>query len=275
MDILAIINETYDLLIEDKTGTPEHSDQLKRYLSNWTQQQPSGRRVVPVYVQTGEQSSFRSVQDAGFQPITRVELLTLMNEVAALGERNAILDNFHAYLTDLEHQFQAFQILPVNQPWPERAWRGFFSALQQHLGQGDWGHVPTASKGFAGFWWNWLGPIGSAEPYLQLEYGRLCFKLCAFIGNDIHKIDLARVWQRELSRLAAGSRMTITKPSRYKEGNTMTAAISAIDYRVANAAGYVDTEATAAVLKQAGLLLGEAAKSMRSVPLSTSCNGLT
>ncbi|MBH8571329.1 PD-(D/E)XK nuclease family protein [Microvirga sp. STS02] len=266
VDILATINGTFELLIEDKAGTQEHSDQLVRYLANWQQQKRPGQCVVPVYVQTGEQSNFQNVLNAGFQPITRTELLSLMDEVISDANGNAILADFYAYLKDLEHQFQAFQTIPLNQSWPERAWRGFFSALQQHLGQGDWGHVPTASKGFAGFWWNWLGPVGAAEPYLQLEYGRLCFKLSAFTASDTRKIELARTWQRKLTKVSEKGEISITKPRRYKEGKTMTAAISAVDYRVADTTGLIDMVATVAVLKQAEVLLRQAARIMNEQP---------
>jgi hypothetical protein len=264
IDLVATINGTYVLLVEDKAGTQEHSNQLERYLQAWDNQKQPGQSVVPIYVQTGEQSSYQSVEAAGFRAITRAELLELITEAVEAGERNAILCDFHAYLADLERQFQAYLALPLEQTWPSRAWQGFFSALQQRLGRGDWGRVPTASQGFEGFWWNWLGQMGAAEPYLQLEYNRLCFKLCNFTAIDTRRIDVARDWHQRLAKAAIGSELRISKPGRHQEGRTMTAAILATDFRVANWQGFLDMDATVVRLEAAELLLRQVAQQMRS-----------
>lgn len=253
IDVLVTINDAWWLLIEDKVGTQEHSRQLETYLEKLMQRGNPPENIAAVYVQTGEQSSYDNVYRAGFQVVTRLELLALLTDALTAGSSNAILVDFQLHLIKLEQQYQAYHTAPLNE-WNGRAWQGFFSTLKLRLGTGDWDYVPTASGGFQGFWWNWLFDDQS-EAYLQLEHGRLCFKLGDFDANMSSRVEYARSFNARV--VAAGKELgvPITKPGRYQSGETMTAAIFPADYRVADVNGVLDLEATLKQLMKAQQVL--------------------
>ena len=55
IDVQCQINSQDVILIEDKVGTKQHSDQLRRYQE---QLQHSGLTILPVYIQTGDQCDY-------------------------------------------------------------------------------------------------------------------------------------------------------------------------------------------------------------------------
>ena len=65
LDILVLVNDDIALLIEDKTDTSEHSDQLRRYLDEVRQDFP-GRKVAAVFFKTGDQCDYQAVEKAGY-----------------------------------------------------------------------------------------------------------------------------------------------------------------------------------------------------------------
>jgi len=75
VDVQCRINHNEDvILIEDKAGTVQHSDQLLRYKTELT-----GRgyaRILPFYIQTRDQSDYSAVEKDGYTVVTRSDLLT-------------------------------------------------------------------------------------------------------------------------------------------------------------------------------------------------------
>jgi hypothetical protein len=57
LDILAIVNDKYAILIEDKTYTENHSNQLKRYREAITATHPD-KIQLPIYFKIVDQSSY-------------------------------------------------------------------------------------------------------------------------------------------------------------------------------------------------------------------------
>jgi PD-(D/E)XK nuclease superfamily len=249
IDIRVKINEEYIVLIEDKVKSREHSNQLRRYLTTLVDEGHPRESILPVYIQTGEQSNYDEVQKAEFGVITRFELLALLKNAISSGASNAILLDFTAHLEGMEHDFLSYQTNALNE-WSSRAWRGFFSALKMHLPDANWHRVPTPSGGFEGFWWHWHGDDHS-EIYLQLEQGRLCFKLSDFQQSVTNRIQHAREWKDRLRQADQGNTLKISKPGRYSYGKTMTCAIAQSDYRVTGTNGYIDMQATLSRLHEA------------------------
>src|SRR5271166_6054436 len=56
IDVLVIVDNAFALLIEDKAGTCEHSDQLRRYVAALKAEGFQEDHILPVFIQTGEQS---------------------------------------------------------------------------------------------------------------------------------------------------------------------------------------------------------------------------
>lgn len=173
IDVLIVVNDTVAICIEDKVGTEEHSKQLERYVGLLREEGFTENHIVPVYIQTGEQSDFNGVKAAGYSILLREAMIDLFSRNET--DDNAIARDFHDHLMTVEENVQAFNRLPL-QEWDRYAWQGFYSELQRVFGRGGWGDVPNPSGGFLGYWWYWHEDATSKQ-YLQLQESKLCFKI--------------------------------------------------------------------------------------------------
>ncbi len=64
IDVQCRINSTDVILIEDKVGTKQHSDQLSRYQKSLKN---TGLNILPIYIQTGDQSDYSEVKNNGYR----------------------------------------------------------------------------------------------------------------------------------------------------------------------------------------------------------------
>ena len=90
MDVLLTViseEEKYKIVVEDKINTSEHSNQLLRYLDIIHKKYPEFL-ARGVYYKTGFQSDLSVIEEAGYQIITRSEMLDLL---APLAERAFVL----------------------------------------------------------------------------------------------------------------------------------------------------------------------------------------
>jgi len=259
IDVLIIINGKIYLCIEDKVGTNEHSGQLQRYISGLKDEGVSEDCIVPVYIQTGEQSNYRAVRAAGYAIMRRREIIKLLGEYLEQGGFDSIVRDFHDHLADIETKVEAFRNRPLAE-WDKDkngyAWQGFYSELQHMIGDGDWGYVANPSGGFIGYWWHSRRDQES-EQYLQLEQERLCFKIS--VENAIKDENLPERWWVRIQAAARDRNFAVTK-SRFRRGQTMTVAFSD-EYRVMNSQGFLDLDATVSVLRNAADVLDRACTS--------------
>ncbi|WP_201593761.1 PD-(D/E)XK nuclease family protein, partial [Psychrobacter sp. Pi2-51] len=227
IDVLCIINDTYCVLIEDKVGSLQHSDQLVRYkhfMLNGHAQTFTEDKIIPIYLQTHDQSNYKAVLKDGFYPVTRRDLLDLFNseQNAALQESD-IYSDYHNHLQSIEEAVQSFKSKPVNE-WKKRAWIGFFQHLQSYLGEGNWGYVANPSGGFMGFWGLGHKVENNIDIYLQIEQEKICFKV-----SVPNKESRSKVVRNELYKLfkteAADFDLKVTKPKRFGSGRHMTFAV--------------------------------------------------
>lgn len=93
MDVVAEVGDSQVILIEDKVHSAEHSNQLARYLDGIKGDYP-GRTIVPVYLKTGEQSSYAAAKEAGWHLFRRRDLLEVLRTGAGLA--SDILRDFTA-----------------------------------------------------------------------------------------------------------------------------------------------------------------------------------
>lgn len=260
IDVLVIIDNAFALLLEDKAGTSEHSDQLRRYVAALEAEGFHKDHILPVYVQTGEQSSYRSVTAAGYHVIHRRQLIELLREYLGQGGSDSIARDFHDHLANVEEAIQAFRTLPLP-AWDGRAWQGFYSELQRALEDGEWGYVANAAGGFVGYWWHWHSDQ-ECQQYMQIEQTSLCFKIA--VDQPPKRAEFRSLW---LARILAASRelnFPAVRPQRLGMGQTMTVAVFEGDYRNAKTDGTLDFEATLRTLRTAANLLDLAVTSERA-----------
>ncbi len=252
IDILVLVNGDLAVAIEDKTNTSEHSDQLLRYRDIVKRDFP-GRIAAPVYLKTGDQSSLKAVEAAGWKCFRRRDLLAVLEHGERLGIDSDIFRDFHRRLRRIEEAVGGWRHVPFGQ-WGRDGylWTGFFVALQEAMGEGEWGYVNNRSGGFMGFWWHVKG-----DKYLLLAEDRLCFKI--MVEEKAEQVARRDAWHSRLMTASGESKPTLRKPTRRGTGIHMTVAVLEGDYRHADEREPLDLDATVAVLRQAERLLDAAA----------------
>jgi hypothetical protein len=254
IDILCIVNERDAILIEDKVGTKQHSDQLRRYITHVSSKLDfADIGIFPIYVQTGDQSDYHQVQQAGYQTLHRHDLLAILEspEAQAASQQSDILADFAHHLRLIEDEVQSFLSLPLDQ-WSWNAWKGFYTRLQQERQDGHWDYVANPSGGFLGYYWHFLGDA-ECKPYLQLEQTKFCFKI--EVQDEPKRALLRSMWHDKIALESPNHDLRVKRPDRFGHGTWMTVAVLDSEYRKVNAQGLLDLEGTVALMRKAECLL--------------------
>lgn len=249
IDVLLVVNGQAAIIIEDKTDTEDHSNQLCRY-KNAACEEFAAEAIAAVYLKTGNQAGYRRPTAAGYGCFLRRDLLAVLDEGERAGVRNDIFADFHCRLRDIEQLVQSFRTMPLRD-WNDerRVWEGFFLALQEHLGDAEWGYVSNPRGGFMGFWWH-----SCNNRYLQLEDGKLCFKIA--VADEPQWSS----WQRALMAHNGANGLRL-EGSRYRRGRggCMTVAVLDRDYRQTDNLNQLDFEGTLKTLRAAEKFMDAAA----------------
>lgn len=221
IDIWADINEKYLIIIEDKTFTGEHSNQLERYKKvsmEWCVE--NNRELVCIYLKTGTESksSLNVVAEKGFSIIERSELINFFENYNI---QNNIYIDFTEKINRLEKAENAFETKKIKS-WDRNCWTGFYRFLETKIEISDWKYVSNPAGGFLGIWWHSL-EWKDYYVYLQIEQGNLCFKI-GEVYED--RKNVRNEWYNILIKKAnKKNRNEINKPIRFGNGTYMTVAI--------------------------------------------------
>lgn len=185
IDVLAVVNGKYALIIEDKTDTKEHGKQIKTYkeaLENDENFKELKQRCV--YYKSGNESrhSIKKLSEFYSRPELGISLKTVLRENIINLFRpyiNAIKDSifvdYFNHLQKIENLTNSYQTEPANK-WKEEAWQGFYMELEKQLEMGNWG-ADFYKDGFS----LPLCPITADEKQIQLylyidKFRNLCIK---------------------------------------------------------------------------------------------------
>ncbi|WP_421378067.1 PD-(D/E)XK nuclease family protein [Bacillus salacetis] len=248
LDILAIVNDEFAILIEDKTWTEDHSNQLKRYREKI--EKKGYTKQLPIFYKTGNQGNYRSIEAAGYKHFSRKNMLDLMEKGIQAGIGDTIFTDYYHHLLKIEASHNRYLKSEVTN-WKGLAWHGFYTELQARGIQGDWGYVANARGGFTGFWWHWKRDH-ECQQYFQLEENKLCFKIR--VEDKSKRRFLRNKWNKAM--VAAGQEygLDFKRPERFGSGNFMTVAVLE-DYRVTDVNGLIDMEGTVEKLRKAEAVL--------------------
>lgn len=119
LDILIEINGKQAILIEDKTYTKEHSNQLKRYYDAVVKMNKYNKcDVFPVYYKTGSQSDYSSVFEAKYILFTRKKMLEVLQNGVNKGIQDQIFLDYYSYLREIDQKYDGYKNLQLNE------WKG-------------------------------------------------------------------------------------------------------------------------------------------------------
>ena len=227
IDLWAEINDDSFLIIEDKTNTSIHDNQLERYKES-VENEYEGKRthLYYVYLKTGNEplSVLKEIESKGYKTISRLDILKCLNHYKG---NNAFLLNYIEHLKQIEDETQSFRKLPVNE-WGWYAWQGFYKELESKLNLTSWDYVANPAGGFLGAWWHFTD-IQDGEMYLQFEEKKLCFKI--HYEGERNRSEVRWEQHNKLLEIAkANNHNEITKPARFGAGQFMTIAVVDPDY---------------------------------------------
>lgn len=251
IDVCAFINNEYFIVIENKKGTKEHSNQLQRYAEhakNYAKNE--NLQVKLIYFKMEEQSNLKNVETAGFSLFERAKMLPLLEKYTKETKiKNDIVFDYYFYLFDLDEKINSYKNLPLEN-WHWFSWQGFYSELQEKLGEGEWNYVANPSGGFLGFWF-YGNKIVEGEPeekYLQFEQKKFCFKIA--VRNKTKRRELRNRVHREIMEESQKQGIKVKKPARFGNGNYMTVAILDEECRQIKTDGTLDMQKTIAYIEK-------------------------
>ena len=255
IDIVIGVGENDVIIIEDKTWTKNHSNQLERYLTK-IKELKKEKTILPIYFTIGEQSDLTIVKDSNFKVFNRNEFLKVLQYGVDIGTKNEILIDFYEHLKLIDKRINDFNCVPIGE-WlsGDSLWKGFFVKLQETFSDGGWDYVPNQSGGFMGFWWHskFYNNLSECEQYLQLEQGKLCVKI--YVENKSQRAEYRDIWHRRVIDNCQKQELDFIKPERFGSGTYMTVAVLRYTYLQKDESGMLDYKKTVELLKKAGKLI--------------------
>ncbi|NQX38843.1 PD-(D/E)XK nuclease superfamily protein [Pedobacter steynii] len=231
IDIWVEVNNQYLLIIEDKTNTQRHSDQLlnyKKFATDWCIDN-NYKEPICIYIKTGNESmaSLNGVRKEGFYIYNRPDIVALLNSHPEI--QNNIFNDFKLRINRLENENHLFKEKKIRD-WVSSDWQGFFQLLEQEMEIADWKFVNNPNKGF------WCAILDWAEwgifpVYIQLEQAKLCFKISTHpddldFHNDISQAEIRDQFHHKLMEMAReNDYKEIKRPGRFGNGKYMTVAV--------------------------------------------------
>ena len=228
IDILALIEQSdkkYALLIEDKTDTTMHDDQLDRYKKSVESDYPDHTPVL-IYLKTGAISMAAEAEKAGYKIYSGIDLETVL-ESGKDKINSDIFVSFYEYLKQKNAGYAAFRTKKVDE-WVNEweAWKGFYAALQEKIDDLEWGYASNPAGGELVAYWGWY-ERKCGTVYLEIHKktdGRyfLAFKVCDIPSNS-NKSDVRWDLHERLMNTAKENEWDgkVDKPQRFGHGNSM------------------------------------------------------
>lgn len=217
IDIWAEINRDTILVIEDKTGTSIHDDQLNRYRET-IEKEYNGQRDKQffAYVKTGNEplAVESSIVNQGYKIINRQNLLSILGTYKG---DNAIVIDYCKHLQNIEDATNNFSKIPVDK-WRWYEWQGFYKMLEKNINVENWGYVANPAGGFQGLWWHFV-ENDEVSMYLQFEEAKLCIKI-EYDGDD--RSETRWKYYNKLIECAKNAKINVEKPARFGSGTYMT-----------------------------------------------------
>ena len=243
IDVFVVVDDIIAIIIEDKTFTEEHSDQLSRYKATIEKEYPKLQetdKIYGVYYKTGFQSNYDLVEKAGYRVVDREKLLEIFSTCKENITNNIFIDYVES-LEKFQEEADKFKELKVSD-WNWYQINGFYEYLKQYIGNrydgsefnivADYGYVPNQSGGMYALWiydnqsFEYLNK--EFEIYLQLEFVNQVLNIC--IKTNILEPDEGfqpktlreYLVYEKIKENKSLKEYGFKKPSRYGSGKTMT-----------------------------------------------------
>lgn len=203
IDVLALITDAsgkqYAVIIEDKTDTCAHDNQLVRY-SKYVKKKYKDWELHCVYLKTGNESKYSLkkmesdyLNDEWVKKNNPIFKIVLREDLIEILKKNCFSRNRIA--VDFQENLERIQKLTdtyirqdkVVGAWGNTAWQGFLMGIETKMGKGSWNHsvypIKQNTKGRDLFGWEFKMPKvsvvedNSVRVYLSLTLSDLTLKV--------------------------------------------------------------------------------------------------
>ena len=167
IDVLARVDCRHVLLIEDKTDTGAHDDQLAKYWTLVVEGKTAFGRVEeknlhPIYCKTGNHSlrDRQHVEEQKYRVFDRNDFLSVLETYQG---GNGILLDFRRHLVGWQRDTDSFPQWTIDGERTSRGWEGFYRWIEENCLAGysdDWG--PLGSL-VGGYWGIWIEPVETSR----------------------------------------------------------------------------------------------------------------
>ena len=229
IDIWVEINDDAFLIIEDKTSTTIHDNQLERYKAI-VENEYSGKRdkLSFAYFKTENEplNILKQIKSIGYIPISRAQVLNVLRPYSLSKTNEKFITDYVAYLENIETATQEYKTKPVNE-WTWYQWQGFFKRLEKDIDVESWDYVANPNGGFLGLWWHFEDkPEDNVRMYLQFEEQKLCVKI-EYLGDKNRRSEIRDKYHAILMKEAEEMSLPVKRPSRFGTGTYMTIGVVA------------------------------------------------
>ena len=243
IDVLVTVNEKFVILIEDKTDSSRHGNQLVRYhneILGSKEVKASKDKFYPIFLKTGNMSKAEKETienrltvgrneeplDPPYRVFNRADFIEALSEAEGVSE---ILDDFVCYLKELEDDFNSWsprhKACKHPEHWTMGSWQGFYRSLEDEFDVDGWGYVPNQTGGFLGLWWSFNSFDEWGSVYLQIEEKHVAFKIEVRDVSSDSRRERRNYWHHKVMESGKKNGIRIVKPERFGNGRTMTVAV--------------------------------------------------
>lgn len=229
IDVWCVINYDVLLIIEDKTGSAEHGEQIANYLRKAQGFDWDGRpfsEIRAIYMKTGDET-LKSLAKANCGVFLRQHLLSVLEPYAH--STNTVVKEFALHLAEVEARSSAFLLTPP-QDWTWQMVQGFYAEVERRmkndLGIPDakWEQVNPPSGAFLALHWCWHDFLSQGcTLYLQLMHGSKLMLRLANWDESVSPDQMRTSFQLAQDLVATDSRFSeieLAKAGRFRGGQT-------------------------------------------------------
>lgn len=200
IDLLVLVNQKYAIVVEDKTDTSQHGNQLERY-ENIIKETFKDYIVKLIYLKTGNDCAFAisQIKKSGYRYFSRFDVLEVLKQESP---SNQIFRDYVSYLTQLHNETN--QVIIEGIPYSIRQLQGFFMRLEDAISlktdriRTSWHSVPNRATPFWAFTFGWRDFDGF-QLYWQFEFHPSNNNLNRLVCK-MHLQDEAKVANKDVKR---------------------------------------------------------------------------
>ena len=141
IDVWAEVNDKYLIIIEDKTNSRDHSEQLEKYkeiAEKWCQEH-NKEKPICIYLKTGNEckANLEKIEkDKKYYIFSRKNFIHLLDKFKQI--KNNIFVDFRYRMSQIEDLTNGYKDKQISK-WEYFEWQGFYKEIETKIENEGWG----------------------------------------------------------------------------------------------------------------------------------------